>query len=438
MIIRKRQQNADTGVSHISTKDWADSTEAQISIEAQIDKLDVDEVIKTHLRTKLNFDELPADETEAMEALRNIAESVNSEIDKFNAGQILSTTKGGSKFVDPQTLADQTKSKSEEINRLKDEESKAKTEDEKKKIREKYKKLQDERDKLYEDISGAMSTVSTSMLDTGKKLMSGDGQQAVDAFLNIIIGIGAFLSKTILAAVHKGKARRESKKMGKELEAQDKALRDAQALVDEIAAGNHDAGMEPATAEEVQEIVNEVAQEEFEEVGEIETWDDAFKYGFAKLKQIHGLKYDEAKARETLEGLKESYPDNPKVVIGALKYGGGHKKKDDEQKNSRKVIDLRRRNARPQLRKVYREFGDAAEAYNWIMDTGPMEDPIATIRIDGKVADLKWDSNGEQLVLESINLPTRVELFDDSDWIRKNALGDMFDHINQQIREYGE
>lgn len=520
--LRKRQQNAETGVFHISTKGWEDSVSAQINIESQIDDLDVDETIKTHLKSKLNFDGMPEDETEALDALRSMTASINSEIDKFNSGQVLSVTKSGSKFVSPQDLGEGIKSKSEELERMKAELEDEKTSEERKKeLQEKYDQEQSERDKMYEEMSGAVSTVASSMVSTGSKLLSGDGQAAIDATLNILIGIGSFLTKGLMAAVHGIKSLHESRKLNKgkdELDKQEQRMKELQAELDEIAAGNHDAGMEPATPEEVEEIKSQAVQEDFEEVGEIETWDDAFKYGYAKLKQIHGLNYDEIKAKETLEGLKAKYPDNPKVVIGALKYGG-RKKKDENQQNSRidlrkrsinsevtkdlcaivkthgtpwgilarsdkaygisdklsdsdwksaikkkfevysffdswdeaeevmkdlepeqsnSRIDLRRtKNAKPQLKKVYKSFTDSDPAYKWIMDeVGPMEDPIASIKIDGKVGDLRWDEEGESLVLYCWNLPKHKEVINDSEW--EGQLGQMFDYINQQISKYGD
>lgn len=76
------------------------------------------------------------------------------------------------------------------------------------------------------------------------------------------------------------------------------------------------------------------ADSEFSDVGKIIDWDTAYKYGYAKLKQIHGANYDAAKAKATLDGLKAKYPDNPQVVIGALKYGG-RRRREDTELNSR-------------------------------------------------------------------------------------------------------
>jgi hypothetical protein len=433
--LRKRQMNAKIGLPHISTKDWDDSVSAQINIESQIDDLDVDETIKTHLKSKINFDGLPEDETEALDALRGMAESINSEIDKFNSGQILSVTKGGSKFVNPQELADDTKRASEELDALKAEQEAEQDEERKQKLKEEYDKKKAERDQMYEDMSGAVSTISSSMIDTGKKLMSGDGQQAVDAVLNILIGIGSFLTKGLLAWCHAAKEHREARKLGKDLAKQDEGLRKAQELVDEIAAGNHDEGLDPATPEEAEEIKSQAAQEDFEEVGEIETWGDAFKYGYAKLKQIHGLNYDEAKARETLEGLKASYPDNPKVVIGALKYGGVRRKKDENQQNSR--IDLRRtKNSKPKLKKVFEDFNNIDDAYEWMTEgVGPTEDPVAILKVGGKSGELTWSDKGE-LVLRCNGLPNHEEVMHEDDWV--GQLSDLMDYINNQIRKYGD
>jgi hypothetical protein len=100
-------------------------------------------------------------------------------------------------------------------------------------------------------------------------------------------------------------------------------------------------------------------------------------------------------------------------------------------------INSRKSNAKSQLKKVYKEFNDAGEAYGWMMnEIGPMDDPIATIKIDGKVGGLRWDSEGENLILDCHNLPYHEEVIKEGEWA--GQLGEMFDYINQQIRKYGE
>lgn len=91
---------------------------------------------------------------------------------------------------------------------------------------------------------------------------------------------------------------------------------------------------------ELDSHVEAEVSEEFEEVGKITDWDSAFNYGYLKLKQRHGIKYDKQKAQETLEGLKAKYPDNPMVVIGALKYGGRRSKSEDNRESNSRISNM--------------------------------------------------------------------------------------------------
>lgn len=270
--------------------------------------------------------------------LGSAVKRLRSEIDKFYKGGVWVSIGGESKFMYPNEIV-------EEYKKANDEYSKAVSEVKGKYEDKRLKKARENRNQAFQNVNAAIETTASSVVKFGSGMLSGNPDQMIDAGLNALGDILKILSKTIASSILKIAKTYDKVRNGDEFSKDElKELKAIEKKSIEIhtAAPNEfpdfDTYVTPMSEDDYEEIKEEqdsIAQDNFDEVGEITDWESAFKYGKAKLKQIHGFKYNEAKATEVLEGLKSKYPDTPQCVIGALKYGGFHKK--DTDKNSRFV-----------------------------------------------------------------------------------------------------
>lgn len=254
------------------------------------------------------------------------------EIEKFYKGGSWVSIEGESKFMYPNEIA-------EEYKKANDEYSKAVKEVKGKYGDRRLEKARERRDQAFQNVNSAIETTASSVVKFGSGMLSGNPDQMIDAGLNALGDILKILSKSIASSILKIAKTYDKVRNGDEFsKAEMKELKDIEKRSIEIHTAtpnefpDFDAYVTPMSEDDYEEIKDEqdsIAQANFDEVGEITDWESAFKYGKAKLKQIHGLKYDESKATEVLEGLKAKYPDTPQCVIGALKYGGFHRKRNE-------------------------------------------------------------------------------------------------------------
>lgn len=289
-----------------------------------------------------------------------IVNKLRPEVSKFYEGASWVSIDGESKFMYPSEIT-------EEYKKASDEYSKAVKE-----VKGNYKdkrleKARERRDQAFQNVNSAIETTTSSVIKYGSGMLSGNPDTMIDTGLSALGDILKLLSKSIASSILKIAKTYDKVRNGDEFsKAELRDLKDIEKTSIDIYTStpneipdfdSYVTPMSDADYEEIKDEQDSIAQANFDEVGEITDWESAFKYGKAKLKQIHGLKYDESKATEVLEGLKAKYPDTPQCVIGALKYGGFHK--SDKDKNSRHT------NNKPVLSKIPNGTNPVVNDPNW-------------------------------------------------------------------------
>lgn len=331
-----RHNNAKAKENHLSIKDLpADLGKAKDELKSRIDSLGIDKNIVTKYQSQVDdLKNLKGD-------LKSLVERVNTDSDKLASGaHVISIKKGDEVEYLVQTedemleQLEKVKETNEKIKQLNEEREQA-SKERKAEIDAEIANKEAERQESYKYASDLVNSTADAAVNFTKGVISGDPDRMVDVILGALAGIFSLLPKGIALGVTAVKSAWDKHKANEKLEDEDiKQLEQVQMDVVSEGAINSD----PMTPEELEEVNNSFTESAFEDVGKITDWESAFKYGYAKLKQIHGVNFDEAKAKEVLEGLKAKYPDNPKVVIGALKYGGRRKKENvnkTEENNSR-------------------------------------------------------------------------------------------------------
>lgn len=331
-----RHNNAKAKENHLSIKDLpADLGKAKDELKSRIDSLGIDKNIVTKYQSQVDdLKNLKGD-------LKSLVERVNTDSDKLASGaHVISIKKGDEVEYLVQTedemleQLEKVKETNEKIKQLNEEREQA-SKERKAEIDAEIANKEAERQESYKYASDLVNSTADAAVNFTKGVISGDPDRMVDVILGALAGIFSLLPKGIALGVTAVKSAWDKHKANEKLEDEDiKQLEQVQMDVVSEGAINSD----PMTPEELEEVKSSYSDASFEDVGKITDWESAFKYGYAKLKQIHGVNFDESKAREVLEGLKAKYPDNPKVVIGALKYGGRRKKENvnkTEENNSR-------------------------------------------------------------------------------------------------------
>jgi len=331
MVIR--HNNAKAKDNHLSIKGLpSDLGEAKSELKSRIEEIDIDKNIIGKYQSQVDkLKNLKKD-------LKGLVDRFNTDVDKLaNGAMVISIKKGEEVDYLVQTedeMLDQlnkTKEINDKINQL-NEERKEASKERQAEIDAEIANKKAEREETYKYASGLVDNMASAAVDMTKGVISGDPDKMVDTILGALAGIFSFLTKGIALGITSFKSAWDKHKAGEKLNDEDLKMLE-QVQVDVVSEGSITS--DPMTSDELDEVNQDISDAAFEGVGKITDWESAFAYGYAKLKQIHGINYNEAKAKEVLEGLKKKYPDNPKVVIGALKFGGHHKAKSDEEKNSK-------------------------------------------------------------------------------------------------------
>jgi len=342
MVIR--HNNAKAKDNHLSIKGLpSDLGEAKSELKSRIEEIDIDKNIIGKYQSQVDkLKNLKKD-------LKGLVDRFNTDVDKLaNGAMVISIKKGEEVDYLVQTedeMLDQlnkTKEINDKINQL-NEERKEASKERQAEIDAEIANKKAEREETYKYASGLVDNMASAAVDMTKGVISGDPDKMVDTILGALAGIFSFLTKGIALGIISFKSAWDKHKAGEKLNDEDLKMLE-QVQVDVVSEGSITS--DPMTSDELDEVNQDISDTAFEGVGKITDWESAFAYGYAKLKQIHGIKYDEAKATEALNALKEKYPDNPKVVIGAFKFGGGRRKRSRKEENNSRVIDFRKSNSR--------------------------------------------------------------------------------------------
>jgi hypothetical protein len=340
-----RYHNAKVNELHLSTADLpSDLGEAKDELKSRLDAIDIDMNIIAKYQGQV--DELK----NLKKDLKNLVNRFNADSDKIaQGGMVISRRQGDDlDYVvmtedELNSELDKVRQTNEDINRL-NEERKEANKERQAEIDAEIANKQEERKKSYQLASDCVENVTKGSIEIAEGLLSGNNDRMVNSVLVALGAIFSFLGKTLAFGLVKSKALMD-KLSSDNPEVKPEELEELKQIELDVVSEsqNISTDTEPMTPEEREEINGEITEQAFDGVGKVTDWDSAFKYGYAKLKQIHGINYDEAKATKCLEGLKKKYPDTPQVVFGALKFGG-HRKKTEEEKNSR-VRDFRKLNS---------------------------------------------------------------------------------------------
>ena len=348
-----RHINAKAKDNHLSLKNikYENFSSSIKELTNRINSLDIDKRLKD--KYKNNLLSISKDKNTAKN-IKNLAASINTDIDKISKGAYILdvTDTDGSQHSEVLTQDEISK-------RLKDFEKANKKVEELKRRKQEHpedfksqeqldaelEKAKAESEKGRQFGADCVKVLSEDSVNIAKGLLTGSDEERAKAMIDAIGSVAGLFTKGIRGAFWGIKGSIAEAKAGKQFSKEE--IDNMQKITTNIDSIRKEITKEsvPATDEEMKEITDSMAQEDFEKVGKITDWDSAFKYGYAKLKQIHGEKYDESKAKACLEGLKKKYPDNPMVVVGALKYGG-HKSDDEDKKGKNSRVFVRQSNGR--------------------------------------------------------------------------------------------
>jgi hypothetical protein len=307
------------------------------------------------LKDKLSAD---VNEVEDENKVPSLLSKINNEIDIIARGGAIIKSGDKVKVVDPKKVSEEYKKSYDEYKAARDKLKQAKTLEERRRAKEELEDKRAKRAECYKAVGEVVGAAADRVGQFGQSILTSDPDKFIESTLgastDIIKLVGKGMAKGLLAVGAGYTSWRVNNKVEKEV---DKELGDAKKFSAEItkpgvkfdSKSSDDSNYIPDEEEDNDEY-NEISsklsnyksevsktnnEENFEDVGPIKSWDDAYKYGYAKLKQIHGDNYDETKAKETLDGLKSKYPNTPQSVIGALKFGRCRKSDKDKKSNSR-------------------------------------------------------------------------------------------------------
>jgi hypothetical protein len=313
-------------------------------------------VAKNYFETKLNEGEDP----------KELTKQFNEVSDKLDKGAVVTRVSEDEGIIcqTKDELNDELSTKTKEYNEAKESGNSQRLD-----------KAKNALSKVYDGIGNVITSSIDEVKNYGVDLLNSrnpDAQfkaaitLATDALKSIfgVFGkVGKFLSTGLLKATKAGinLANKVSSKV------EDPSVELNEDILNEVnSAIDSKENIEPVTEDEFNNIVEDSDSDLFNNVEKITDWDSAFKYGYAKLQQVHGANYDESIAKKCLEGLKEKYPDNPMVVVGALKYGS----KKNKEENSRKIINMRvqrKENSVPGIKLWMQIYPDGSHSESYIV-----------------------------------------------------------------------
>jgi hypothetical protein len=295
-------------------------------IESSINSLPLNEESKHYLVSKVA-------DTKNINKLQDKVDECNEIIDQLssNPGSYLDLDSG--KVVTPSDLADELRDRENTIKELQNKLDKTKDSKSRSELESELNESKERRKEVIEKVTKTVNEGLNKIVGTSKDLLSGDPDKVLNAITDSFFGILGLLTKGLVNLVTKGIELNEKRKLNK-LTQEDKDEVNKIKLDPKVESTQSKVDNKWLTENNIQNKINMARSEElFKNVDKITDWKSAFDYGYAKLKQVFGDKFDKKIADATLNGLKEKYPENPMVVVGALKYG----RHSDEDKNSRAV-----------------------------------------------------------------------------------------------------
>ena len=248
-----------------------------------------------------------------------------------NPGSYLDLDSG--KVITPSDLADELRDRESKINELQDKLNKTKDSKSRSELESELNESKERRKEVIEKVTKTVNEGLNKIVGTSKDLLSVDPDKVLGAITDSFFGILGLLTKGLVNLVSKGIELNEKRKLNK-LTQKDRDEVNKIKLDPKFESTQSKVDNKWLTENKIQNKINMARSEDlFKNVDKITDWKSAFDYGYAKLKQVFGDKFDKKIADATLNGLKEKYPNNPMVVVGALKYG----RHSDEDKNSRAV-----------------------------------------------------------------------------------------------------